>query len=117
MENNKYILRTDSFDDKVFSICLFDEKNNSVRFSESMMDEREFEKRVVELEKHYNCYRIEEAEVNKVSKNRVYSRVPNISQAMGEYLRTDKGRNVFKDCLFETDAIDYKLIEELRNLK
>lgn len=117
MKENKYILGTDSFDNKVFSICLFDAENNSVVLSESMSSEQDFEKRVVELEKHYNYSRIEEAEVNKASKNRVYSKVPNISQAMGEYLKTDKGKNVLKDYLFETDTIDYKLIEELRNFK
>ena len=56
MKNNKYILGTDAFDDKVFSVCLFDAENNTIVISESIVGEKGFEKRVEELTKYYNYY-------------------------------------------------------------
>ena len=37
MKNNKYILGTDAFDDKVFSVCLFDAENNAILINENIV--------------------------------------------------------------------------------
>ena len=71
MKNNRYILGTDAFDDKVFSVCLFDAENNTIVLSENIVGEKEFEERVNQLSKHYNCSRIEEYEIQEETKNRV----------------------------------------------
>lgn len=113
MKNNKYILGTDAFDDKVFSVCLFDAENNSILISENIVGEKEFEDRVKELEKFYNCCKIEEYEIKEPSKYRVYGKVPNISQTLIDYLKTDKGKQTVKDYILEEDCIDYNLVNEL----
>lgn len=113
--NNKYILGIDSFNNKVFSVCIFDAENNSIVISESGFDEKEFKKRVKELSKHYNCERIEEFEIKEPTKDRVYAKVPNISQAIGNYLKTDKGKQAMKEYINENDCIDYNLVEEYDN--
>jgi len=113
MKNNRYILGTDTFDDKVFSVCLFDAENNTIVLSESIIGEKEFEDRVEELEKFYNCSKIEEYEIKERSKDRVYGKVPNISQVLTDYLKTDKGKQAVKDYILEEDCIDYNLVNEL----
>ena len=50
MKNNKYILGTDTFDGKVFSVCLFDAENNAILISENIVGEKEFEEKVKELD-------------------------------------------------------------------
>ena len=117
MKNNKYILGTDAFDDKVFSVCLFDAENNTIVISESIVGEKEFEEKVKELEKLYNCCKIEEYEIKEPSKDRVYGKVPNISQALTDYLKTDKGKQTVRDYILEQDCIDYSLVNELINFK
>lgn len=113
MTNNRYILGTDSFDGKVFSVCLFDAENNTIVISENIVGEKEFEKKVEEIGKLYNCSKIEEFEIKEPSKDRIYGKVPNISQALSKYLKTDKGKQALKDYLFEEDCIDYNLVNEM----
>ena len=113
MKNTKYILGTDAFDDKVFSVCLFDAENNTIVISESIVGEKGFEKRVEELTKYYNCSEIKEFEIKELSKQRVYGKVPNISQALTDYLKTNKGKQTVKDYILEEDYIDYNLVNEL----
>ena len=113
MKNNKYILGTDTFDGKVFSVCLFDAENNAILISENIVGEKEFEEKVKELEKLYNCCKIEEYEIKELSKDRVYGKVPDISQALTNYLKTDKGKQTVKDYILEEDYIDYNLVNEL----
>ncbi len=117
MKNNKYILGTDTFDNKVFSVCLFDAENNSILISENIVGEKEFEEKVKELEKLYNCCKIEECKIKEPIKDRVYGKVPNISQALTNYLKTDKGKQAVKDYILEQDCIDYSLVNELVNFK
>lgn len=117
MKNTKYILGTDAFDDKVFSVCLFDAENNTIVLSESIIGEKEFEDKVKELETLYNCCKIEDYEIKEPSKDRVYGKVPNISQALTDYLKTDKGKQAVKDYILEQDCIDYSLVNELVNSK
>ena len=112
---NKYILGIDSFDNKVFSVCIFDAENNSMVISENLSGKKEFKRRVKELSKHYNCKRIEEFEIKEPTRNRVYAKVPNISQAIGNYLKTDKGKQAIKEYINENDCIDYNLVEEYDN--
>jgi len=115
--SNRYILGTDSFDDKVFAVCIFDAENDSVVISENIFGEKEFKKRVKELSKYYNCKRIEEVEIKEPVKNRIYAKVPNISQEIGNYLKTDKGKQTLKEYFNENNCIDYSLIEEFVNFK
>jgi len=115
--SNRYILGTDTFDDKIFSVCLFDAENNTILISENIVGEKEFEERVKELEKFYNCSKIEEYEIKELSKDRVYGKVPNISQALTNYLKTDKGKQAVKDYILEQDCIDCSLVNELVNFK
>ena len=113
MKNNKYILGTDTFNNKVFSVCLFDAENNTIVLSENIVGEKEFEERVEELTKYYNCSEIKEFEIKEPSKQRVYGKVPNISQALTDYLKTDKGKQAVKDYILEEACIDYNLVNEL----
>lgn len=113
MKNNRYILGTDTFDNKVFSVCLFDAENNTIVISESIVGEKEFEERIKELITLFNCCRIKEFEIKEPSKDRIYGKVPNISQALLEYLKTDKGKQALKDYLFEEGCIDYNLVNEM----
>ena len=115
--NNKYILGIDSFNNKVFSVCIFDVENNSFVISKSGFDEKEFKKWVKELSKHYNCERIEEFEIKEPTKDRVYAKVPSLSQAIENYLKTDKGKQAMKEYFTENNCIDYNLVEELINFK
>ena len=117
VKNNKYILGTDTFNNKVFSVCLFDAENNTIVLSENIVGEKEFEERVGELTKYYNCSEIKEFEIKEPSKQRVYGKVPNISQALTNYLKTDKGKQTVKDYILEQDCIDYSLVNELVNFK
>ena len=77
--NSRYILGTDTFDSKVFAVCIFDAESNTIVISESVFGKKEFKKRVKELSNHYNCKRIEECEVKEPIKNRIYAKIPNIS--------------------------------------
>ena len=113
MKNSKYILGTDTFDNKVFAVCLFDAENNTILISENIFGEKDFEERVKELTKYYNCSEIKEFEIKEPTKYRVYEKIPNISKALSEYLKTDKGKQVVKDWIFEEDCIDYNLVNEL----
>ena len=65
---DRYILATDTFDSKVFSVCVFDRQNDLVIISENIFGEKEFEERVNQLSKHYNCSRIEEYEIQEETK-------------------------------------------------
>ena len=112
---SRYILGTDTFDNEVFAVCLFDVENNNVVISESIFGEKDFEKRVKELTEFYNCGRIEEFEIKEPSKNRVYAKIPSISQTIGNYFKTDKGKQVMKDYLYGEDCIDYGLLKEFKN--
>lgn len=110
---NRYILGTNTFDNKVFAVCLFDAKNNAFLISENIVGEKEFKERVKELTALYNCSRIEEIEVKEPTKNRIYAKIPNISQALGDYLKTDKGKQVIRDYMFEENCINYNLVDEI----
>ena len=56
---DRYILATDTFDSKVFSVCVFDRQKDLVIISENIFGEKEFEERVNQLSKHYNCLKKE----------------------------------------------------------
>lgn len=40
--------------------------------------------------------------------------IPNIGTAIGNYLKTEKGKKALAIWLFENDCVDYSLIEELK---
>ncbi len=82
MKNNKYILGTDAFDDKVFSVCLFDAENNTIVLSENIVGEKEFEEKVKELEK---CIK-EPFAMNPFSESRQYGEQKCLKEII-EYLK------------------------------
>ena len=110
---DRYILATDTFNSKIFSICVFDRQKGLIVVSENIFCEKEFGQRINELSKHYSCSRIEEYEIREKSKNSIYTKVPSLEEAMVDYLNTEKGKHVVRDYIDEQDCIDYGLIEEL----
>lgn len=113
MENDRYIIATDTYDEIVFAVCVFDRREDLIVISESIFGEKEFEKRVKELSKYYNASTIKEYEEKTKSPNRVYAKIPHIS----ELFRTPNSKKLMLDYIIKNDALDYKLIEELLNFK
>jgi hypothetical protein len=106
---NRYLLATDTFDNKVFSLCVFDREKEQFVLSDVISGEKEFEKRIEELSKYYDTVPIKEVEVKPKTTNRIYAKVPNLNKAIVDYLKTDKGRG----WLYEQGVIDMKLVDEL----
>jgi len=112
---NRYLLATDTFDNKVFSVCLFDAENSKFIKSENIVGEKEFKKRVKQLSEYYNTSPIEEFELKEKPKSRVYTNIPRMSEAIVDFYKTDKGKEQLLKYLKEEDAIDLDLVEELVN--
>lgn len=49
---DRYILATDTFNSKIFSICVFDRQKGLIVVSENIFCEKEFVQRINELSKH-----------------------------------------------------------------
>jgi hypothetical protein len=113
MEKSRYVIGTDTYNDTVFSVCLFDRKEGLVVISESIFGEKEFEKRVQELSILYNSTAIKEYDKLVKTYNRTYAKIPHIS----ELFKTPNSKKLMLDYVIKNDAIDYKLIQEFLNFK
>jgi hypothetical protein len=111
---NRYILATDTFDNKVFSVCVFDREKEHYVVLDSVSSEKEFEKKVKKLSKQYNTVPIKEYDEKSTTVNRYYAEIPRLEEAIIHYFK-GKGNEKLLKYLHEEDAIDYMLIEEILN--
>lgn len=106
---NRYILATHTYDDRVFSICVFDRETSSFIISESVVGKKEFKIRKEELLVYYNAIKADDIEISKEKSNKLTG-IPHISRALLNYIKSDK----FVIC---ESLIDKGLIEEMLNYK
>jgi len=102
---NRYILATDTYDNKVFSICVFDREINSFIISESIVGEKGFKKKEKELLECYNAVKADDIETLKEKSNKLTG-IPHISRSLLNYIKSDK----FVIC---ENLKDKELIEEM----
>ena len=110
---NRYILATDTFDNKVFSIRVFDRQKEQFVITNTISGEKDFENKVQELSKQYNTVPIKEYDEKSTPVNRYYAKIPRMDEAIIHYFKGE-GKERLLNYLHEVDVIDYMLIEEMR---
>jgi len=111
----KYYIGCDTATD-VKALCIMDECGITIK-SEQFLDEKEFEKRVEELSLFYGAIKIDEEVEFKPREVKTVGKIPNITSVIAGYLKTDKGKRDIIKWAVENDALNWELIEELRNFK
>jgi len=109
----KYFLSTDS-SNGVHVLCIIRE-DGVVEVSKEFKDENLFIEEMNALAVFYGAIKVEEKEFD-VKRYKHY-RIPSISQAMADFLKTEKGKQVTLEFLHKNDCLDWELLEELRNFK
>lgn len=119
METKYYISTLE--DDDVKAYCIMSDEG-FVMDCNQMSNDKKFYEDVERLSKYYNCIKIEELTrkgqeaLDKIN-SRKYTVIPNISIAIGNYIKTDVGKKVVLDYVNSVDGFDYSLIKELINFR
>lgn len=106
---NKYIIATDTYDNKVFAVCIFNVDTQTIVVSENILGEEKFKKRIEELTKFYNPERV--VEYIEPVKPKTHYKIPHISESIAKY----KGKEAVLDFLKQEDCFDQGLINEILN--
>jgi len=116
MENKYYISTLE--DENVKAYCIMSDEG-CVMECNQMSNDKKFYEDVERLSKYYNCIKIEELtpKGQEALDSRKYTTIPNISVAIGNYIKTDAGKKAVLDYVNSVDGFDYSLLKELVNFR
>lgn len=99
MGNFKHIIGVDTLDDDVKAYCIMDITNGFVVVCDSIKnDEDKFWEEVEKSKKFYNAIEIKDFDL-KTTSEKVYSKIPNISEVINKFVLTEKGKELIKNYL------------------
>lgn len=91
---SNYIIGVDTLDDDVKAYCIMDTTTGFIVVCDSIRnDENKFWEEVEKSKKFYNAVEIKDFDLKPTSE-KVYSKIPNISEAINKFVLTEKGKEL-----------------------